>query len=362
VKIAITGLSNSGKTTVFNALTGLNLETPPYPSVGASVKEPHIGVVKVPDKRLDHLCSLYKEKKCIHATIEFLDYAGIIIAGSGGDHSHNTSVFEFIKEADAILHVVRGFSDDSVPHPMQSLDPIRDIKSFEAELILGDLELIEKRIERINLSTKKGLTKGEEDKLLLAKCKEALEHEQPLKSISFTEQEKRLMLSYQFMTTKPEIILINTGEEGLKAEQSRKAGWKHDTISYFKNISPECIPPVISLCGKLEMEISQLPESERQEFIKGLDIGESAIDRLCRVSYETLKLISFFTIGKNEIKAWTISKGTEALKAAGKVHSDMERGFIRAEVVHFDDFISVNGDMTKAREKVLSGSRERPIL
>jgi hypothetical protein len=350
VRLSITGFSNSGKTTIFNALTGLNLETTTYPTLASAEVEPHIGVVKVPDKRLDRLSSIYKPKKTTYATIEYIDYLGIISTSSGGI-SQNSKVLNLIKDTDAIVHVVRVFEDDSVMHPLERIDPLRDVKSFETELILGDLEFVEKRLERIELAAKKGKRQDESDKQLLLKCKEALENEISLRNIQFSDEEKRLMPSFQFLSTMPEIIVLNIGEKDINTEKTKRL--QDEIEDYFKEKTQETIPPVITLCGKIEMEIAQLPEDEARLFLDDLGIEEQATDRLCRISYEVLDLISFFTVVRDEVRAWTIKKGTTALKAAGKVHSDMERGFIKAEVVSFEDFISSGEDMGKAREKGL---------
>ncbi len=359
MKLAITGFSNSGKTTVFNALTGLTLEITTYPTLIAAGVEPSIGIVKVPDKRLDRLSSIHKNKKKINATIEYIDYAGIV-STSTGNASQNSMVFDLIKDADAIVHVVRAFEDESVIHPMGKIDSLRDVKTFETELILGDLEFVEKRIERMELASKKGKKQVESEKQLLLKCREALGNEIPLRNVLFTDEEKRIMLSFQFLTTIPGIIVLNIGEKDINTEKTRKL--RSEVENYFKGnqdttplgIDPDASGrPVIALCGKIEMEIAQLSEDEAKAFLDDLGIKEPAMNRLCRLSYETLGLISFFTIGKNEVRARTIKSGTEALKAAGKVHSDMERGFIRAEVISFDDFVSSKEDMTKAREKGL---------
>lgn len=356
MKLAITGFSNSGKTTVFNALTGLNLETTIYPSLISANPEPHTGVVKIPDKRLERLASLYKHKKTIHATVEYTDFPGITSATSGGNASQNMEVFDLIKGADAIVHVVRAFEDDIIAHPLGKTDPVRDVKYFETELLLGDLEFVEKRLQRIELAAKKGKKQDESEKQLLLKCKDALEHEISLRNVSFSDEEKKLMLIYQFLSTTPEIIVLNIGEKDMSTDKIKN--FQDEIENYFKAINQDTTSPgieshrpVITLCGKIEMEIVQLPHDEAKAFLDDLGIDEPAMHRLCRVSYDTLGFVSFFTIGKKEIKAWTIKKGTEAQKAAGKVHSDMERGFIRAEVISYDNFIASDEDMVKAREK-----------
>jgi hypothetical protein len=350
MKLTITGFSNSGKTTIFNALTGLDLETTTYPTVITTETQPHVGVVKIPDARVDRLSSIYK-KKATYATVEYVDYPGITSTSSGRDISHNTKVFNLIKDSDAIIHVVRGFENESVIHPMNSINPVRDVASFETELIFGDLEFVEKRLERIEEQARKGKKPDEADKQLLLKCKQVLEDEISLRDIEFTEEEKKLMLPYQFLSTIPEIIVLNIHESDISSDKVKDYQSKIET--YFKEKGRGVVPPVLSLCGKIEMEIAQLPPDEAKVFLDDLGIEEPAMYRLCHISYNTLGLISFLTIGKNEVRAWTIKNGTMAQQAAGKIHSDMERGFIRAEVVGYNDFVSSGEDMIKAREKGL---------
>jgi GTP-binding protein YchF len=351
VKLSITGLSNSGKTTIFNALTGVDLETTVYPTIFSPEHEPHINIVKIPDKRVDKLSAIFDPKKTTYATVEYIDYLGMTPVSSGGDPKQNTSVFNLIKDADAIVQVVRAFEDESILHPSKTVDPLRDVRVFENDLMLGDLEFVEKRIERIELASKKGLKGDELEKNLLLKCREALENEIPLRNISFTKEEKTAMLHIQFLTTKPEIIVINIQENEINSEVTDKIA--ADIEAYFKENSPESCPLIIPLCGKIEMELTQLSQEESKAFLLDLGIAEPAMHKLCRVSYETLGLISFFTVGKDEVKAWTIRKDTEALKAAGKIHSDIERGFIRAEAVGYDDYIASDENMVTAREKGL---------
>jgi ribosome-binding ATPase YchF (GTP1/OBG family) len=258
VKLAITGFSNSGKTTVFNALTGLNLEVTLYPASLSSGIEPHHGIVKVPDKRLDTLSSIYKRDKTTHAAIDYIDYVGITPTASGGDASQNARVFQLIKDSDAIVHVVREFEEESVIHPMGTIDPVRDVKSFETELIFGDLEFVEKRLERIELSAKKGKKHEEAEKPLLLKCKEALENEISLRNVSFNDDEKKHMSAYQFLTTMPEIIVINTAEKDMNSDSVKII--QHEIESYFKEHG--AVPLVLPICGKIEMEIVQLPHED----------------------------------------------------------------------------------------------------
>jgi GTP-binding protein YchF len=352
MKLVITGFSNAGKTTVFNALTGLALETTTYPTSISADVEPHPGIVKIPDPRIDKLSSLYLPKKTTYATVEYIDYLGITSAAAGGDVSQNAKVFTLIKDADAVVHVVRAFADEAIMHPLGSVEPVRDVTSFESELILGDLELVEKRLEKIAEQEKRGKKQDEGDKKLLLKCKSALEEEKSLREIEFSNEEKRLMLPYQFLTTIPEIIVLNIDEGDLHSDRAKKN--QEEIESYFRGKGGGSVPAVLTLCGKIEMEIAQLSEDEAKAFLDDLGIQEPAMHRLCRVSYEALGLISFLTVGKDEVRAWTIRKGTKAQQAGGKIHSDIERGFIRAETVGYDDFIASGENMTAVREKGLA--------
>lgn len=339
MKIAIIGLANSGKTTIFNALTGMSLETTIYPS---SVSEPHIGIVKVPDERIDRLTAFFNPKKTTYATVEYIDYLGL----TKGDMEQNRRVFDLIKDADAVVHVVRGFHDEAVLHPLGGIDPLRDAQTVELEMIFGDLELVDKRLERMEQGMKRGKKPDEAEKKLLLKCKEILEREQPLRDADFSEEEGKAMRHLQFMSIKPVVTVLNVGEDALNTEDTRKATAGLQEFFSGRNVR------ALDLCGKIEMEIAQLSPEEAGDFLAELGIEEPALHRLIRVSYDLLGLISFITVGEDEVRAWTITKGLNAQKAAGKIHSDIERGFIRAEVVSYDDFMK-EGGVAGAREKGL---------
>ena len=337
MKIAIIGLSNSGKTTVFNALTGLNIETTIYPTISG---EPNIGVVKVPDPEIDRLSEIYRPKKTTYATIEYIDYVGL----TKGDLKQNRKVFDLIKDVDAIVHVVRAFYDESVVHPMTSINPVRDIDTIELELVFGDLELVEKRLERMEEGIKRGKRPDETERRLLEKCRGFLMKETALRTVEFAEDEIKAMRQLQFLSTIPKIIVLNTGERDTGSE------YANTLESSLLNRYPSA--NVLTLCGKIEMEISQLPADEKDLFFSELGIEEPVSSRLIRRCYHVLGLISFLTVGQDEVRAWTIRGNTNALTAAGKIHSDIGRGFIRAEVISYEDFIS-SGSMHVAREKGL---------
>ena len=341
MKLAIIGLSNSGKTTVFNALTGQNIETTLYATVAG---EPHFGVVKVPDQRIEKLAEIYQPKKVTPATVEYVDYIGL----TKGDMVQNGKVFDLIRDADAVVHVVRAFTDEVVSHPLSSIDPLRDIETVELEFIFGDLEFVDKRLARMEEGAKKGKKPNESEKKLMLKCKEALEKEIPLRNIDFDDEEQKAMKPLQFASTKPEIIVLNVGEEDLVSSRAKEVLANADEFVRNKGLS--MTTRVVTLCGKIEMEIAQLTPDEAKAFLEDLGIEEPALYKLIRESYTLLGLISFLTAGEDEVRAWTITKGMNAQKAAGKIHSDIERGFIRAELVSYDDFMA-DGSMSAARDK-----------
>lgn len=347
MRLAIIGLSNSGRTTLFNTLTGQDIKTTIYPTISG---EPYYGIVKVPDNRVNRLSEIYKPKKTTYATVEYIDYIGL----TKGDVAQNRKVFDLIKDVDAIVHVIRAFEDDSVIHPLGSIDPLRDLETIEMELLFGDLELVEKRLLRIEEGLKKGKKPNEDEKRLLFKCKDFLEKEIPLRNVYFTEEEQRAMRHLQFVSTKPEVIVFNIGEGNLNTDKERNLIREAKAFMDAQQKDNSITMPysILSLCGKIEMEIAQLSAEDRYAFLKDLGIEESALNRLIHVSYDLLGLISFLTVGEDEVRAWTIKRGMTAQKAAGKIHSDIEKGFIRAEVIGFDDFIRC-GSMTLAREKGL---------
>ena len=339
MKTAIIGLANSGKTTIFNALTELNLEVTSY---ATTIQDHHTGVVKVPDARITRLSEIYNPKKTTQATVEYIDYIGL----TKGDMEQNRKVFDLIRDVDAIVHVVRGFEDETIAHPMGNVNPRRDAETVELEMVFGDLELVEKRLTRMEEGAKRGKKPDEAEQRLLLKCKESLENETPLRDLDFTEEEQKAMKSLQFMSIKPQLIVLNVAEDDMGSHRTEVA--VGDLKQYFKGRQVR----VLDICGKIEMEIAQLPHDEAKVFLEDLGIEEPALNKLIHLSYDLLGLISFLTSGEDEVRAWTIKKGTDAQRAAGKIHSDIERGFIRAEVVAFDDFI-LHRTMAAAREKGL---------
>ncbi len=335
--IAVIGLANSGKTTIFNALTGQRIETTTFPTPPGDI---HRGVVPVPDTRLDFLSALFKPKKTTPATIEYVDLAGL----SKGDAGQNRLVCDAIKDADALVHVVRLFEHPAVAHPLGTLDPSRDIELVEIELVFADLELVEKRFARIEEAAKRGKKPDEAERKLLLKLREILINERPIREGHFDERDLLAMRPLQFLTAIPEIVVLNCGERDIGGEREKTA------VSELSSRYPRL--PFLFLCGKMEMEIAELPPDDRKVFLADLGVDEPASGKLIRACHRALGLVTFFTYAGDEVRAWTIKSGTPALKAAGKIHSDIERGFIRAEVIAFED-LAAAGDVHAARKKGL---------
>jgi hypothetical protein len=335
VKIAIIGLANAGKTTVFNALTGQRRETPVYPVTSV---DPHVGTVKVPDPRLEKLSALFRPKKTTPATIEYVDFIGL----TKGDTKQNKDVFDLIKDSDALVQVVRLFLDDAVSHPLVAINASRDIKAVELELIFGDLEFIEKRLERMEEGLQRGKKPDETEKKLLLKCRDTLMREIPLRNTAFTAEDMKAMRPLQFLSIIPEIVVLNYGE------QDMGSGKEKNMIDELSDRDRSL--PILPLCGKIEMEIAQLLPADKNMFLDDLGLSEPAAHKLIRACFDLLGLITFFTYAGSEVRAWTISRGSSAQRAAGKVHSDIERGFIRAEIISCDD-LCLAGDIQTARGK-----------
>jgi GTP-binding protein YchF len=331
MQVGIIGLPTSGKTTLFNILTGAHAETHRY---GAEKKEANVGVAKVPDARLDFLSSLYNPKKTTPATIELVDVAGLV-PGEARSGGFAPSLIAALRTVDALIHVVRAFSDDEILHPAGSVDPQRDIDELALELTFADLAVIEKRLEKLPLEVqrKKGSEQIEAQRELdlMQKCRDALDKGVALRDLEFSEDEKRAMRGYTFLSLKPLLVVLNIGEEQIAAP-------------------PEVDVPALALSVKVESDIAEMPADERAEFLEAMGLEEPARDRLIRFAYESLGLQSFFTVGEDEVRAWTIKRGDTAVVAASKIHSDIARGFIRAETVAFDKLKEL-GSWNAAREK-----------
>ncbi|PID56623.1 redox-regulated ATPase YchF [candidate division KSB3 bacterium] len=337
MKAGIIGLPRCGKTTLFNVLTGRNVQTGGY-GVGS---EPNIGTVKVPDERIDALSTMFAPKKTTYAVVEYVDVSGLA-KGSVQDAGMASRFLAHIRNVDALIHVVRTFESKTVPMPEGGIDPAGDIDALKLELILSDLAIVEKRIERLETDIhKKGEKTQEHELRLMQRIKDCLEHEQTIRDLEVTVDEARLLRGYQFLSRKPMLIVLNIGEDHIG-----------DTEKYRELIARNAAQgmPTLALSAAIESEIAQLDSQEDiQTFMDAIGIQEPGLTRLIRVSYELLGLISFFTVGKDEVRAWTIQHDTKASQAAGTIHSDLERGFIRAEVIHYDDLMKY-GSIAKTKQ------------
>lgn len=343
MKLGIVGLPNVGKSTLFNSLTKAGAESANYPFCTI---DPNVGVVTVPDERLDVLGKMYNTKKIIPAAIEFVDIAGLVKGASKGEGLGNQFLAN-IREVDAIVHVVRCFENSNIVHVDGSISPLRDVETINLELIFSDIEILERRIAKVSRGARNDKELAKELDLL-NRIKEHLENDKLAKTFETNdEDELALLQSYNLLTYKPVIFAANVSEDDL-ADDGRGNSYVQEVRDYAAREDCE----VFVVCAEIEQEIAELDDEEKQMFLEDLGIAESGLEKLIKASYKLLGLISYLTAGEPEVRAWTIKKGTKAPQAAGKIHTDFERGFIRAEIVSYDDLMAC-GTYSGAKEKGL---------
>ena len=331
MKTGIIGLPQVGKTSLFKILTKAKLEAHGY----SNPREAHLGIARVPDDRLDKLSALYSPKKTTYATVEYADVAAI-----GQEALKESAFLSSLRQVDALIHVLRAFEDDSIPH-VGPIDPLRDIKSVEFDLMISDLTQVEKRLERVEKDMRKMRSADlEREQALLIRSKEALEKEQPLRELEMTSEEKKLIKGFMFLSQKPVLYVVNIGESDMLGTDLDSAVERYK----FTEVAGRPNAGATAICGKVEAELADMDEAEAAEFLSSYGLHESGLVRLIRKSYELLGLISFFTAGEDECRAWTVPAGSKAPQAAGAIHSDLEHHFIRAETIRWDQLLSAGSE------------------
>ena len=338
----IVGLPNVGKSTLFNAITQAGAEAANYPFCTI---DPNVGMVEVPDSRLLKLAEMVNPKKIVSATVEFVDIAGLVKGASKGEGLGN-KFLSHIREVDAIVHVVRCFEDENVIHVEGNVNPRRDIETIDLELNLADMESVEKRSDRSSKLLKTGDKKVQDEVALMERLKEVFNQGKGARSLTYTDEEREILKGFSLLTLKPVLYVANVSEEGLSSAAD------NPYVQQVMAIADEEGAEAVVVCAQIEAEIAELEEDEKEAFLQDLGLEESGLDRLIRVAFHLLGLMTFFTAGVVEVRAWTINQRTKAPQAAGVIHTDFEHGFIRAEVVSYKDYVENNG-MSGARDKGL---------
>ncbi|MFP7170605.1 redox-regulated ATPase YchF [Terribacillus sp. 7520-G] len=336
----IVGLPNVGKSTLFNAITQAGAESANYPFCTI---DPNVGIVEVPDSRLNKLTELVKPKKTIPTAFEFTDIAGIVKGASKGEGLGN-QFLSHIRQVDAIVHVVRCFDDENITHVSGKVDPIDDIETINLELIFADLDSVNKRLQRVEKLARQKDKEAVAEQEVLSKIKEALENEQPARALEFTDEQQKIVKGLHLLTSKPVLYAANVSEEEV-ADPSA-----NENLAKVQEFAANEGAQVIVVCAKIESEIAELEGEEKEMFLEELGIPESGLDQLIKASYSLLGLATYFTAGEQEVRAWTFKKGIKAPQAAGIIHTDFEKGFIRAETVSYEDLVDA-GSMAVAKER-----------
>ncbi|MBR4152925.1 MAG: redox-regulated ATPase YchF [Selenomonadaceae bacterium] len=340
LEVGIVGLPNVGKSTLFNAITKAGAEAANYPFCTI---EPNVGVVAVPDSRLEVLTKLYNSKKTTPASVRFVDIAGLVKGASKGEGLGN-KFLEHIRQVDAVAHVVRCFEDENITHVADTIDPLRDIDTIQTELCLADLDVVDKRLAKVAKLLKSGSKEAKLEAEILERVKNSLDEAKPARNLNLTDDELLTIRDTNLLTLKPTLYIANVSEDELLEENSY--------VKKVRELAAQEGAQVVVICAKVESEIAELDADEAKEFLADLGLESSGLDRLIHAAFDLLGLMTFLTAGQDECRAWTIKKGTPAVKAAGKIHSDIERGFIRAEIVNYNDLIQL-GSINAARDKGL---------